>query len=232
MPGCRPDHFSVLEFYCAGKITALNKNYGPTDSGSPYVSGIGNVTQADYVNVYNLGELVYEFNYGAPATATSSDSIYIGGITTVSGKSFDNCVNAGAIKLVVKNPFTFKTYINLSGINNYAGGPVTNSFNAGTITLDDSALDTPIAQDGLEHSLSIGEIKTSYGLNCSGNKFNTSSSNYALGQYPTYATLEQSQEVGTYTRESTPSILSVINGDNAFEILEGEELPTLKVFNN
>ena len=49
-----------------------------------------------------------------------------------------------------------------------------------------------------------------------------------------------SELVGVYTNEATPDILSIINADsddedsspdNAFEILEGETLPTLKVFN-
>ena len=161
--------------------------------------------------------------------------MYLGGIATVSGQSFNNCVNAGTIKLKLNKPLTSKFGISLSGINNYAGGPVTNSFNAGELIIDDSSLDTPVAEDPLGHYIYLGEIKTSYNGTISyGNKFNTNPNGYAIGQYPsvTTLTLEEVLAVGTYTTEETPGILSVINADNAYndELDEGG-LPTLKAFN-
>ena len=50
--------------------------------------------------------------------------------------------------------------------------------------------------------------------------------------YYDHCTPEASLGVGTYTTEEAPDILSIINGDDAFEIKSGETLPTLKVFNN
>jgi hypothetical protein len=41
--------------------------------------------------------------------------------------------------------------------------------------------------------------------------------------------VNNSYNLGSIT---APDILSIINGDNAFEIKEGDTLPTLKVFNN
>jgi hypothetical protein len=105
---------------------------------------------------------------------------------------------------------------------------VTNSFNAGTITYDASAITTPMSTN----TIYFGEITGTYRSGSSGNKFKNQNG-FALGCYgvDSSCTLEQSQAVGTYTRDDAPDILSIINGDDAFEILEGEELPTLKAFN-
>ena len=116
-----------------------------------------------------------------------------------------------------------------------------NGFNAGEVTVDDSALDHSIYDEEFtsyghtyKHQILIGEI-TTHAYSSSGNKFNTDPNKFALGCYGidgwTNCTLEKSQEIGTYTTEEAPDILSIINGDDAFEIKEGETLPTLKVFN-
>ena len=77
----------------------------------------------------------------------------------------------------------------------------------------------------------IGEINGSI-YNSTGNKFKNPDG-VALGCIGRWnsCNLEASQNVGVYTTENAPDIMSVINGDDAFEIKEGETLPTLKVFN-
>ena len=85
--------------------------------------------------------------------------------------------------------------------------------------------------------ISIGQITTEFTSNYSnytGNKWNKDPNGIALGCYgknPS-CTLEESNAIGSYTTEEAPDILSIINGDDAFEIKEGDTLPTLKVFNN
>ena len=126
-----------------------------------------------------------------------------------------------------------KHLIQLNGIS-YNGA--TNCFNAGKIEIDDSALTTKIREDGLSHRIQIGQI-TEDKWSGTGNKFNSDPNGYATGcmtetNPSSSCTLENSLSVGTYTTEETPSILSIINGDNAFNRdLDEKGLPTLKAFN-
>ena len=239
----------VENVYNSGTIAVRTKNRETDDSsyGSIYVSGF--LASNGYVkNAYNLGDLIIERN---ESYYTYSD---IGGAMAVSGNTKNNIVNTGNITLKINVPFTTRQSIALSGIGNFYNG-ITNSFNAGTITLDDSALDHRITEEvvgGQKHNIFVGEITASYGDANTGNKFNTSSSNKALGCFKALemgtlspseieaCTDANSNLVGVYTNEATPDILSIINADsddedsspdNAFEILEGETLPTLKVFN-
>ena len=222
----------VKNVYNSGKISSNNMASEYTNN-QVYLAGIGNTANADFENAYNLGEVLFESNYTSEPSSDSSYYIYMGGIATCSGKSFKKCVNTGTVKVKVNKPLEKAVYFNLSGIHNYAGGTVTNSFNAGEIVIDDSGLQTSLANDGLNHIIFIGEIQTYYNSGSTGNKFNINPNGYAVGQYPinTNITLEQSQAVGQYTTDATPDIISIINGDNAFELKEGETLPTLKVFN-
>ena len=86
------------------------------------------------------------------------------------------------------------------------------------------------------YQIIIGEISATGRDGHSNNKFNTDPNGKALGCYGfsdwTSCTQEKLELTGTYTTEETPSILSIINGDDAFEIKDGETLPTLKIFNN
>ena len=143
-------------------------------------------------------------------------------------------VNTGNINLKFNAALTSQTNIAITGISSdyYA----TNSFNSGTLTLDDSTLPTPLRNDGLGHTITIGEIQTYYNSNASGNKF-TNQNGFALGCYgvDSSCTLEQSTAVGTHTTENAPNIITILNagGENAFNTeLDEHGLPTLKVFNN
>ena len=153
---------------------------------------------------------------------------HIDGIATYANAN--NCVNAGKVTLVVTEPLLSKHLIQMNGISYYGGN---NNFNAGNILIDDSALDTPIREDGLSHSIRIGQITESYTAR-EGNKFNTDPNAKAIGCYGilSQCTDEASLAVGTYTDEEAPDILSIINGDGAFnDELDEDGLPTLRVFN-
>ena len=193
----------------------------------------------DYIpkNNYNLGDIVVNVQ-------DHNSTIQIGGISR-QWSDANNSVNAGNITVNVKSRLRTRSTIYLSGITNNGGS---NNFNAGTITLNDSALATPlvndVADDGEKHYITLGEIGWGYNDSYRGNKFNTNQNNKALGcLYAVENGLtdpenigtclpENSSLVGTYTSEDTPSILSIINVDDAYNTeLDEDGLPTLKVFN-
>lgn len=202
------------------------KNSGTLDVPfSPTAAGIvGPTGKVD--SCYNLGDIIIEDNDNSFAGAT------IGGISNYASSGINNCVNAGNITVKINKPLTIKHSFSIQGIG--FNSPITNSFNAGVISIDDSALATPISEDRFDdqpHSISIGEITYAPGAN-TGNKFNTDPSHYALGLAPNSVSAELSEQNGLYTTDPTPDILSIINGNNAFEIKSGDTLPTLKAFNN
>ena len=216
----------VTNVYNSGNITYENLAGSP---GNQYTyaqaSGIGTFSgSAARENAYNLGNITIEVN------SDFFKEIMVAGVNLTSNQPVNNCVNTGNITVNVNEPRTQTTSIFVSGISYMEN--VYNSFNAGTLTINDSALDTPLSSDGYNHKLDIGEIAQRYGGHQTyNNKFNSNPDGHAVGSYPRDNVLSESLEVGTYTDEATPSILSIINGDNAFEIKSGETLPTLKVFN-
>jgi hypothetical protein len=212
---------SVTNVYNAGSITYTNQfRYG----NSGYVAGIspsgGTVT-----NGYNLGDITYNL---VSQPNGYEPNPHVDGIATYA--SANNCVNTGNLKLVVTEPLIIYHLIQMNGI---AYNGASNSFNAGKIEIDDSALDTPISEDGLPHLIRIGQITESYNAG-TGNKWNTDPTAHSIGCYGIrpQCTDEAADAVGIYVNEDTPDILSIINGDDAFEIKEGDTLPTLKIFNN
>ncbi len=180
-------------------------------------------------NVYNVGDIIaYQNNTGA-------NNPRLAGIATTG--TVTNVVNTGSITLVVNEPYSTNKYMYLAGISSM--GASVNGFNAGTVSVDDSALDHSIYDEvfnGNKHQIILGEITGNGRNGNSNNKFNTNPNGKALGCYGvdgwSSCTLEINESAGTYTTEDAPSILSIINGDDAFEIKSGETLPTLKVFNN
>ena len=208
---------TISNVYNSGTITFLNIEDPFTTIGG--ISGASSVT-----NSYNLGDIIVHQNGYAPRTFD------VGGIAGTN--SATNSVNAGNITLKINQTYGSAITGFVSGISSVYNA--TNCFNAGNITLDYAEGVTPMSEDGLAHDLRIGQISEYSGSN---NKFNTDPDGFATGcltgKRPSEnCTIEHSLTVGTYTTEETPDILSIINGDDAFEIKEGETLPTLKVFNN
>ena len=219
--------------YNAGTITFLNEEKPSGDSGAIlYAAGIADGSFVE--NSYNLGDIITYQNGGITAKGFE-----IGGISVFNGA--ENSVNTGDITVIVNAPYTSPVSMYIGGIDLWS--TTTNCFNAGTITIDDSALDHPVAQDEIDdgwgnigkHSMYIGQILGQKSTSSSGNKFNTDPNGFAIGciGLPGWdsCTPELSEQIGTYTTEEAPDILSIINGDDAFEIKEGDTLPTLKVFN-
>ena len=240
---------AITNSYNRGNITSTNRNsvnisgiYG-NDSGTVtncynsgnitfedglrydtylYFSGIS--TNADPTNCYNLGDIFIRENRGGR-------QIWGAGIT-INGKAV-NSVNAGNITVKFVNDGNIEShYTYLNGISLYTA---TDCFNAGTVSIVHDNME-PYTRDFIEarSKLKVGEINSLIGNTpSSNNKFNTDSNSKALGCYPfDTCTLEASETVGTYTSDPAPSILSIINGDNAFnDELDEDGLPTLKVFN-
>ena len=208
--GINGQYGTITNSYNSGNIVLKNRI-------GAYVSGIG--YNGTHTNVYNLGNI------------TAEDAILpygqLAGIST--GGNDTNAVNTGNITINVQNPFTEAGRFQIAGIQAYSS-TAKNCFNAGTITISDDILN-----DGLAHEFQVGEIGSSSTSSSSGNKWNTNPNSNALGCVTatgySACTIEQSQAVGSYVNEEAPDILSIINGDDAFEIKDGDSLPTLKVFN-
>ena len=211
---------NVENVYNSGDVIYTNSTrYG----NSGYVAGIS--AQGGTVkNAYNLGNVTF---YAISMPDAYEPNPHVDGVATYA--STNNCVNTGTVKLVVTEPLLSKHLIQMNGISYNSSN---NSFNAGRVEIDDSALDTPVREDGVNHSIRIGQITESYNGG-TGGKWNTDPTLHAIGCYGIWpqCTDEAADAVGIYVDEDTPDILSIINGDDAFEILDGETLPTLKVFN-
>ena len=220
----------IENVYNSGNIIYMDE---PNPSGSPknYVDmfGIASGRSFSISNVYNVGDIIaYQNN-------TGTNNPRLGGISTYD--TVTNAVNTGNVTLVVNVPYTEPKYIYLGGISSM--GASVNGFNAGNVSVDDSALDHSIYDEefnGQKHEIILGEITGNGRNGNSNNKFNTNSNGKALGCYGfddwSSCTLELNEAAGTYTTEEAPDILSIINGDGAFnDELDEDGLPTLKVFN-
>ncbi len=201
-----------------------------------YVSGINGSssygTGSGDQNAYNLGNITASYN--------GVNNIPFG-ISGVSYANTSNSVNAGNITLTINQPYTESRSFYIAGISLWS--KVTNSFNAGTITLDDSPLGHSIYDeeftntygDTYKHNIYVGEINSHKVNGTTNNKYNTDPAKlpyYCPNNSWTTCTQEDYDTAGVYTTEETPSILSIINGDNAFNTeLDEEGLPTLRVFN-
>ncbi len=211
----------VENCYNSGNVIYPNTTrYG----NSGYVAGIS--AQGGTVkNSYNLGDVVFHL---ISVPNAYEPNPHVDGIATYA--SANGCVNTGKVTLVADEPLESPHLISMDGISYYGGN---NNFNAGELVIDDSALTTPIRQDGLSHSIRLGQITEGYTAR-EGNKFNTDPNNKAIGCYGIWpqCTDEASLAVGVYTTEEAPSILSIINGDNAYnDELDDDGLPTLRAFN-
>ena len=209
----------------SGGIISNSYNSGNITMGTPlvsmYVGGLSG-TNGTITDSYNIGNITLERN----VPYLCAGGIEGGGGTT------SNSVNIGNVSLILKEPYTSDATLLMGGIS--ATGSAVNSFNAGTILIDET--EHSITGDGFNHSIAVGEILGQANSNSSGNKFNTKPNGKTLGCTEATGwvacTEDQSEAVGAYTNEATPDILSIINGDDAFEIKEGDTLPTLKIFNN
>ena len=201
-----------------------------------YVSGINGSssygTGSGDQNAYNLGNITASYN------GVNNIPFGISGVTYARAT---NSVNAGNITVTINQPYTESRSFYIAGISLWSS--VTNSFNAGTITLDDSPLGHSIYDEEFtntygntyKHYIYVGEINSDHENGTSGNKFNTDPTNKSYYCRPewSYCTQADLDAAGVYSNEGTPDILSIINGDGAFnDELDEAGLPTLKVFNN
>ena len=201
--------------YNSGNLTFADSL--PSIRTSIIVGGLGG--QGTDTNCYNLGNITVNINRGK----VNSTSQTITGINA-QGKSV-NSVNTGSITV----NFADSSYLTNSEIFGLAASSTNNSFNAGPISFGSYEVITDASK-----YFFVSEV-TNSNYNSSGNKWNTNPNGVAIGCIGrrNECTLEASQEVGQYTTEDEPDILSIINGDNAFnDELDEDGLPTLKVFNN
>ena len=219
---------TIKNVYNSGNITVENIVQPSRDlPGSIQISGIMGTTSSNLQNTYNLGNIETYYN---------GDNNLGFQLSGISYRDVSNSVNTGNITLTINQPYTKSQSFYLAGISDF--GKVTNSFNAGTFVIDDSPLGHSIYDeefDSYKHSIYVGEINSDHENGTSGNKFNTDPTNKSYYCRPewSYCTQADLDAAGVYSNEGTPDILSIINGDNAFnDELDEDGLPTLKVFNN
>lgn len=234
---------------------SIKNSYNRGNVISTYTAQIAGLTTNTNIieNSYNSGNIIFEGGTGG------SNTVMIGGISYNGGSgsnaSFKNLYNLGNIEMNFEN-FNPGT-VNIAGMNlSFSGAPTINSVNKGNITVTrSSSIDSGINVGGISVSgakncfnagtinvpestsqRKVGQILNETNSSSTGNRFNTDPNGFAIGciGLPGWdsCTSESSLGVGTYTTEEAPDILSIINGDDAFEIKQGETLPTLKVFNN
>ena len=202
----------VTNSYNSGNITFEDAD--PSNRVSIIIGGIG--AQGNRTNTYNMGNITANIN----KKKGSGGSQTIAGIGAQGGST--NSVNTGNITVT----FADESYISDVDTYGICYDSANGNFQAGTISYGDYQ-----AVTNAGNRVYVGEINgTTY--NSANNKFKNPNG-VAIGciGYFNTCTIEASEAVGTYTTEDAPDIMSVINGDDAFEILEGETLPTLKIFN-
>lgn len=245
---------NLIGGFCS-QCSSIKNSYNRGNVISTYTAQIaGFATNTNIIeNSYNSGNIIFEGGTGG------SNTVMIGGISYNGGygdnASFKNLYNLGNIEMNFEN-FNPGT-VNIAGMNlSFSGAPTINSVNKGNITVTRSSpVDSGINVGGISVSganncfnagtitvpestsqRKVGQILNETNNSSTGNKFNTDPNGFAIGciGLPGWdsCTSESSLGVGTYTTEEAPDILSIINGDDAFEIKQGETLPTLKVFNN
>ena len=234
---------------------SIKNSYNRGNVISTYTAQIAGLTTNTNIieNSYNSGNIIFEGGTGG------SDTVMLGGISYNGGSgsnaSFKNLYNLGNLEINFEN-FNPGT-VNIAGMNlSFGGIPTVNSVNKGNITVTrSSSIDSGINVGGISVSganncfnagtitvpestsrRKVGQILNETNNNSTGNKFNTDPNGFAIGciGIPGYdhCTSEASLGVGTYTDEEAPDILSIINGDNAFnDELDEDGLPTLRVFN-
>ncbi len=245
---------NLIGGFCS-QCRSIKNSYNRGNVTSTYTAQIaGFATNTNIIeNSYNSGNIIFEGGTGG------SNTVMIGGISYNGGygdnASFKNLYNLGNIEMNFEN-FNPGT-VNIAGMNlSFSGAPTINSVNKGKITVTrSSSIDSDINVGGISVSgakncfnagtinvpestsqRKVGQILNETNSSSTGNKFNTDPNGFAIGcigvPYYDHCTPEVSLGVGTYTTEEAPDILSIINGDDAFEIKQGDTLPTLKVFNN
>ena len=234
---------------------SIKNSYNRGNVISTYTAQIAGLTTNTNIieNSYNSGNIIFEGGVGG------SDTVMLGGISYNGGSgsnaSFKNLYNLGNLEINFEN-FNPGT-VNIAGMNlSFSGIPTVNSVNKGNITVTRSnSIDSGINVGGISVSganncfnagtitvpestsqRKVGQILNETNSSSTGNKFNTDPNGFAIGciGIPGYdhCTSEASLGVGTYTDEEAPDILSIINGDNAFnDELDEDGLPTLRVFN-
>ena len=186
----------------------------------PYAGGISSSPSTKVTNSYNLGDITVHQNGYSPGYRISGIS---------SSTNAENCVNTGNLLVKYTRPVVPSYNVYIAGIT--FNGSATNCFNAGKIDIDETGLETPLTEDE-RNRIAIGQI--SFAQSGSGNKWNTDPNGHASGCLgnSNNCSLEGDQATGTYTTEDAPDILSIINGDGAFnDELDEYGLPTLKAFN-
>jgi hypothetical protein len=184
----------------------------------------GGMSGPFFNNYYNYGDITFETENNTRLT-----SLTAAGINTLSHGTTSNLVNAGNITI----PYV-STVTNLNVGGAFASlGPhpsQTNVYNIGTISIADGYTYSDDINYGNVYSR---QITTDYDATGVTPGAYYTQDGYAMGLSRTntaYRALDANY--GTKINASqAPNVLDIINVNNAFEIKQGEELPTLKVFN-
>jgi hypothetical protein len=203
----------VKNSYNKGNITS--KNYDKYIGG---ITGRGKTVS----NSYNFGNIT--ITNGGLRTSESDEKVSYSGIM-VDGDAITNSYNLGNISLN-DDGTNFPTILAAGiGIGDF---PVSNSVNSGNIKLNVNNKYTGPHTIGLYGTTPSSDSTNNYNLGL------VELDDSALDDPISEDGFNGEHHIITISNainDSVPDILSIINGDDAFEIKEGETLPTLKAFN-
>jgi hypothetical protein len=212
---------SVQNVYNSGNIKFENASLGNISPHEVRLAGIL-TDNGEVKNVYNLGNISFDQH------DSNFNSLFISGIKYVSSNA-TKAVNNGNITVKFNNPVTTAMTVYVHGISFNTYG-ISDSFNAGQLNVDSAVLEN----DGLDHSIYVSEISHYYAGPPTAISHFSNPNGKALSNCtnPSACPDGASESWGTYSSQ-VPTILSIINGDNAFNSeLDEDGLPTLKTFNN
>ena len=214
----------------AGEMSVNGGNY---NSGNIYVKDnyatairMGGATSyQSFNNFYNLGDITFETENNTKLTSLS-----VGGVNDYghSGSStYSNLVNTGNITIPYVPSITNLSVGGLYGI--FRSPYISNAYSSGAITIGNGYT----YSEDINYGNLYGTQGISYNPTGATPAAYYTQDGYAMGLSRLNSTYEAlDANYGTKVDASNvPSILSIINTQDAFEILDGETLPTLKVFN-
>ena len=204
--------------YNSGDIY-LKDNYATTIT----LSG-GGVSGPHFSNYYNLGNITFETENNTRLT-----TLEVGGINIINHSGTANLVNAGNITIPYVPSVTNLSVGGLFAKLGYTPIP-TNTYYLGNISIGDGYTYSNNINYGNIYGIKTNDLYDATGVTPTAYY---TDDGYAMGiSRLNSANAALDANYGTKINASqAPSILDIINVNDAFEIKEGETLPTLKVFN-
>ena len=212
------------EMFQSGGIYNTGNVYVKDNQASSIQLG-GAVSMNSFNNFYNLGDITFETENNTRLTTLS-----VGGVNAIGNSgstTYSNLVNTGDITIAYVPSVTSLSVGGVYGI--FRSPYVTNAYNSGTISVGEGYT----YSDTINYGNVYGILGTDYNPTGATPSAYYTQDGFAMGlSRLSSANAAYDANYATKVNASqVPSVLDIINVNNAFEIKDGETLPTLKVFN-